>query len=311
MDLLLHVAFNWVYRGIRVTVGPVVYCAFEGASGFGKRAAAFRNYHDVPDDEEVPFFLSPLRMDLIRDHQALIELIKSELPDDKPPIVVALDTLNRSLVGSESRDEDMGAYIGAADAIREAFGCAVIIVHHCGIEASRPRGHTSLTGAVDVQIKVERDDASNVIVTLEYAKDGEEGATFVSRLERVVVGQDPDGASATSCAVTPGDASAAIVKSRGKSKAADPLRDALTAAFDGGEKITPFAGMSQVFGVKCRDVLAHFKRRYMARPSEGQTAEKLAAAQERAFYRALKNLPAAEFGQGVVNDQQWIWRKHV
>jgi hypothetical protein len=28
--------------------------------------------------------------------------------------------------------------------IRNAFGCAVIVVHHCGIDATRPRGHTSL-----------------------------------------------------------------------------------------------------------------------------------------------------------------------
>jgi len=33
--------------------------------------------------------------------------------------------------------------------IRNAFGCAVIVVHHCGIDATRPRGHTSLAGAVD------------------------------------------------------------------------------------------------------------------------------------------------------------------
>jgi hypothetical protein len=38
-----------------------------------------------------------------------------------------LDTLNRSLAGSESDDEDMAAYVKAADAIREAFGCAVVI----------------------------------------------------------------------------------------------------------------------------------------------------------------------------------------
>ena len=57
----------------------------------------------------------------------------------------------------------MAAYIRAADAIRETFHCAVIIVHHCGIAANRPRGHTSLSGADDAQIAVERDDASGII----------------------------------------------------------------------------------------------------------------------------------------------------
>ena len=51
----------------------------------------------------------------------------------------------------------MSAYIRAAEAIRDAFGCVVIIVHHCGYEGTRPRGHTSLPGAVDAQIAVVRE----------------------------------------------------------------------------------------------------------------------------------------------------------
>ena len=77
----------------------------------------------------------------------------------------------------------MTAYIRAADAIREAFGCAVIIVHHCGIDGTRPRGHTSLTGAVDAQLAVKRDGAGNIEVKVEWMKDGPEGDTIWSRLE--------------------------------------------------------------------------------------------------------------------------------
>jgi hypothetical protein len=33
----------------------------------------------------------------------------------------------------------------------------VVIVHHCGIEGTRPRGHSSLTGAADAQLAVKRD----------------------------------------------------------------------------------------------------------------------------------------------------------
>ena len=52
------------------------------------------------------------------------------------PAVVVIDTLNRSLNGNENDSKDMAAYIRAADAIRETFHCAVIIVHHCGIAAT-------------------------------------------------------------------------------------------------------------------------------------------------------------------------------
>jgi hypothetical protein len=116
---------------------------------------------------------------------------------------VVLDTLNRSLQGSESSDEDMTAYVRAADALREAFGCAVLIVHHCGIDGTRPRGHTSLTGAVDAQLAVKRDGAGNIEVKVEWMKDGPEGDTIYSRLEAVDVGLDEDGEAITSCVIVP------------------------------------------------------------------------------------------------------------
>ena len=112
---------------------------------------------------------------------------------------MVLDTLNRSLPGSESSDQDMAAYIRAADAVRETFNCAVIIVHHCGIDTSRPRGHTSLTGAVDAQLAVKRDAGDHITLEVEWMKDGPE----VSRLDAVEVGTDEDGHPITSCVVVP------------------------------------------------------------------------------------------------------------
>ena len=145
-DLIMHVALGWDYRGLRVQQGAVVYCAFEGQSGIKKRVEAFRLQHLAEDARHAPFYLQPGILDLVKDYRELIAAISLALGDTKPTAVV-LDTLNRSLRGSENSDEDMSAYIAAADAIREAFDCAVLIVHHCGIVADRPRGHTSLTGA--------------------------------------------------------------------------------------------------------------------------------------------------------------------
>ena len=93
-----------------------------------------------------------------------------------------LDTLNRSLRGSESRDEDMSAYVDAAEGLRERFNCAVLIVHHCGVDQTRPRGHTSLLGAVAAELSVKRDAVGNIIVTVEAMRDGEAGASVASRL---------------------------------------------------------------------------------------------------------------------------------
>jgi len=79
-------------------------------------------------------------------------------------------------------------------------------VHHCGTDASRPRGHTGLTGAVEVQLSVARDEANdkNFLVTLEYMKDGMvDERPIASFLEQVEVGIDEDGDPMTSCVVKP------------------------------------------------------------------------------------------------------------
>ncbi len=202
---MLHVALGWEYRGRKVVQGAVVYCAFEGQDGYGKRAEAFRQCRlALSADHPVPFYLVATRMSFVKEHAELIGAIRIQLGTAKP-VAIVLDTLNRSLEGSESNDEDMSAYVRAGDAVREAFDCAVIIVHHCGIDGSRPRGHTSLTGAVDAQLAVKRDTLGNVVTKVEWMKDGPEGDTVVSRLEAVEVGIDQDGDPITSCVVVPVD----------------------------------------------------------------------------------------------------------
>jgi hypothetical protein len=167
-DLLMHVALGWEYRGLRVKAGTVVYLALEGASGFKRRVEAFRQRH--AEAEGADFYLIFAPLDLISDHKALIASIRAQLSILDTPAVVAIDTLNRSLRGSENSDEDTAAYVRAADAIRDAFDCCVPIIHHCGHNADRPRGHSSLLGAADVQIAVKRQGA-NIVASVEVAHD--------------------------------------------------------------------------------------------------------------------------------------------
>src|SRR5215813_13438744 len=102
----------------------------------------------------------------------------------------------------------MSAYISAADAIREAFHCTVVTVHHCGIDGTRPRGSTALTGAVDAQLSVKRDSSDAIIVEVEFMKDGAAGDIIGSRLKQVEVGRDQDGEPITSCVIEPVDVAA-------------------------------------------------------------------------------------------------------
>jgi hypothetical protein len=200
-DLLMHVALGWEYRGLRVRRGVVVYCVLEGAEGFRRRIEAFRKKHQEAKGADL--FIMALSLDLIRDHGDLIASIRAQLPAGVNPAAVAIDTLNRSLRGSENSDEDMAAYVKAADAIRGAFDCVVPIIHHCGHGADRPRGHSSLLGALDVQIGVRRDEANNVVATVELAKDDQTGLQIVSCLVKVEVGMDDDGEVMSSLVVEP------------------------------------------------------------------------------------------------------------
>ena len=152
-DLSMHIALGREYRGKRVQKGSVVYLALEGGKGFTHRVEAFRHRHSVTD---APFYLITDRTDLVNEHTQLI--VEITIQSGGAPALVVIDTLNRSLFGSENSDQDMAAYIRAADVIREAFSCTVAIIHHCGVAGDRPRGHTSLTGAVDAQLAVKRDE---------------------------------------------------------------------------------------------------------------------------------------------------------
>jgi AAA domain len=200
-DLFMHVALGRRYRGHKVKQGSVVYLALEGGGGFRARVEAWRRQNLADHRGAVPFYLLAVPVDLVADHNNLIAAIHAQVDT---PTAVVIDTLNRSLVGSENDPKDVAKFIRAADMIRAAFSCAVIIIHHCGVEGSRPRGHTSLEGADDAQIALERDVQTGIIqAKVEHMKDGEAGATIFSRLESVSLGNDDEGDPITSCIIVP------------------------------------------------------------------------------------------------------------
>jgi hypothetical protein len=205
-DLVMHVALGWPYRGRSVTKGPVVYVACEGGRGLRARIEAWRRERLESQEYLVPFWLLPDQLDLVAEVEELAVAIRDTISPSgaRPPVAIVLDTLNRSLAGSENSDEDMGEYIKAADALRGWFGCAVIVVHHCGHDGTRPRGHTSLAGALDCQIAVKR-EGDLIVTAVERMKDGPEGATTVSHLQVVEVGTDADDDPITSCLIEPAD----------------------------------------------------------------------------------------------------------
>lgn len=299
-DALLHVALGWEYRGRRVLQGPVVYCAFEGAAGYHTRAEAFRLRFLPEDAEPVPFHLVAAKMVMLVDHKELIASIRAQI-GVQLPVAVALDTLNRSIGGKED-DENMAGYVQAADAIREAFNCAVVVIHHCGVDGSRPRGHTSLTGAADAQLQVKRDAGNNIVITVEFMKDGAEGDELTSRLVPVEVGTDSDGDAITSCVILPveGDAATKPAAKKGPRlpKAAQIALRALKEAIEECGEDAP-ASNHIPLGAKVTTV-EHW-RDYAYRRGISQSDKP--RARQAAFQRATEQLLAA--------DAAAIWDAHV
>jgi hypothetical protein len=211
-DLVVHIALGREYRGRKVQQGVVGYCALEGGGGFGNRIEAWRKQHGNGGGENVPFYLIRQPFDLVADHQILIAAIRAELGKAAPSAIV-IDTLNRAMGGGdENKSDDMGKFIKALGAVQAAFDCLIVVVHHCGIIGTRPRGHTSLAGADDVQIRIERDKDGVIKATVEHAKDFEAGDVLACKLDRVELSTDSDGDPISSCVIVASEASAAEPK---------------------------------------------------------------------------------------------------
>jgi hypothetical protein len=201
-----------------------------------------------------------------------------------------------------SKDEDMGAYRDAADRLRVEFGCTVIIIHHCGVSGDRPRGHTSLTGAIDAQLAVKRDVDKSILVTLEHMKDGPEGDMMRLGLKVVDVGLDDYGKAISSCVIEHLDAPAAGERRDTAKKLPSAQKIALRllheAIAKAGEKPSPADAIPLGKACVTEDLWRSYC--YAGGISGGNTQE----ARRVAFNRAAEGLLAA--GQ-IGSWNGWVW----
>jgi hypothetical protein len=312
-DLGFHIARSHEYRGRDVLIGPVVYCAFEGAHGYKKRAEALRRFHKIPATDQVPLYLVSGRINMIKEYPLLIAAVRNQLHGEIPRMIV-LDTLNKSLVGSESKDIDMAAYIVAAEALRDAFDCVVAIIHHCGYDETHPRGHPSLIGAVDAEFEVVRE---GMLVTVKNVtmRDGPEGFEIRSAAEIVEVGEDANGKTLTSLVIVPTEAPVAssTERKRGRRVAATPilikaLKDALK---DHGTLFRPQGEKAAVHAARQSEVWLRFADAY---PAGEDSKEKAADATRVAFKRALLAAHGKIVGKGASpggEDMLWFLPGHA
>lgn len=229
LDVAFHIATETPWRGRRVHGAPVLYLAAEGGRGVLNRVAALKSETGVCD---VPLAVKRAGLDLLHqeaDLQTVYNLAKAvQARKPEAPVLIVIDTLSRVMAGGdENSAADMTALIRNIDAIREATGAHIMLVHHTGKDTARgARGHSSLRAATDTEIEVgqvgeEGDECRAAMVTKQ--RDYQGGETFAFGLKRVSLGHDQDGDEVTSCVVEEADtdefkAARQAKKGRGKNQ---------------------------------------------------------------------------------------------
>jgi len=211
MDVAISIARGVYWFNRTVKPGLTVVIAAEGGGGIRKRLDAYCQHHgiDEPARVDIPFAVIPASVDLLSaegDVSAIIEQVRRTSANVSAPVrLIVIDTLSRALAGgNENSPDDMGRFINNVDRIREETQAHVAIVHHTPHDGKRPRGHSALIGAMDVNVHVEKRQGGNS-ATVTKNKDDEDGWAIGFNLQSMDVGLDDDGAAITSCVVKQSD----------------------------------------------------------------------------------------------------------
>jgi len=191
----------------RVTQGPAVYILGEGGGGVSRRLRAWQLSNPDARLQDAPLYVST-RMVPLGEAEAVQEIAAAiEESGAGKPSSVWIDTLARAAAGlDENSSRDMGELIRACDAIRERYGCAVVLVHHAGHHQDRARGSSAIKAALDTEISATKDGP---VITLQStkSKEGEPFRPLTFQLAGVDTGwNDEDGERVYSAVLEPCDA---------------------------------------------------------------------------------------------------------
>lgn len=186
LSMAVSVAAGRPWCGCEARQGGVVYVAAEGGRGLKRRTGAYKKRFGLT---ALPFWLRSGALDLMRpdgDIKGFIEKVKAIGPVE----LIVIDTVARVMSGGdENSTKDMSAFVRNCDAIREATGATVLLVHHTGKDTTKGgRGSNALLGAVDTEIVVEPGKVSST-----KQRDREHPRPITFGLDTVDLGTDENG----------------------------------------------------------------------------------------------------------------------
>jgi len=189
----------WMGREVQAA-GAVLYIAGEGFGGIGARIKACKLHNKTQAGAEIYVIRAAINMrSSAEDFDLLVASIKDLMEKTGVQFeLVQIDTLARAFGGgNENNSEDMGAFIHNAGRIQRMLGCAMMVLHHSGKDATKGlRGHSSLLGAVDTQLELMKiaaqpNPASPIagsgILTISKQKDGQDGLKIGFEMVKVEI----------------------------------------------------------------------------------------------------------------------------
>jgi hypothetical protein len=204
LDLAEAIATGRDWMGYKIPKkGAVLYICGEGHGGMGARVKACKIQNQSPDGANLYIIRAQLNLrSSPEDFIELLNAINDLIAEIGEPLeLIILDTLMRMSGGgfNENSSEDMGAFITQAGKLQELFECALMVIHHSGKDVTKGlRGHSSLLGAVDTELEIQRQDSvinsadssviGNAILTVSKQKDGADSIQIGIEIVLVEIG---------------------------------------------------------------------------------------------------------------------------
>ena len=214
LDIAEAIATGRTWMGNQVSSpGAVLYIAGEGFGGLGARIMSTKINHNTKDGAEIFVIRHQLNLRSSSDDfnilmESIDDLIQRTGIDLR---LIMIDTLARSFGGGNENDSsDMGAWIHNCGRMQRKLDCALMAMHHSGKDILRgARGHSSLLGAVDTQLELQKipmDEpkdgvAGRGVITLSKSKDGQDNLKFGFEMVHIDIGGSLNLGESTSLAV--------------------------------------------------------------------------------------------------------------
>ena len=189
IDLCARVSLGLEWQGRQTCHGTVVFIAGEGASGIRQRLEAWSKYWGAePDILVLPHSIN---FGTATNVAQLVSAIRTRIPDGRVALVV-IDTLNRNMSGDENSSEYVAQFMASCDAVRDATGATIMVVHHAGHSANgedgaklRPRGSSAFAAAMDTVLLCSQENGGDrVRLTCDKQKDGIDGWSTEFKVEQ-------------------------------------------------------------------------------------------------------------------------------